>query len=76
MAITATGGRLLVNTKTMQRLKFDVPPLNVQDSILKQINKFSVSEILCSQHLVEFVTLQKKLLTGIAANPSIGAAHV
>jgi type I restriction enzyme, S subunit len=68
MAITATGGRLLVNTKTMQNLKFDVPPIKVQDSILKQINKFSSTENLCSRHLVELETLQKKLLSGIVAN--------
>jgi type I restriction enzyme S subunit len=76
MAITATGGRLLVNTKTMQRLIFEVPPIKVQDAILEQINKFSSSENLCSQHRVELEILQKILLSRIAANPSLGAADV
>lgn len=76
MAITATGGRLLVNTKTMQRLKFEVPSLKIQDSILIQINKFSTTEILCSQHIEELGNLQKKLLNGIATNPRMGVAHV
>jgi len=76
MTITAKGGRLLVNTKTMQRLEFYIPPLKIQDSFLNQINKFSYAEILCSQHLEELGTLQKKILNRIAANPSVGGTHV
>jgi len=76
LAITATGGRLLVNTKTMQSLKFDVPSLEVQDKLIRQINKLIASVDLCTFHIKVLSDLLKNLSNSTTMNPTAGAANV
>ncbi len=61
VAITATGGRTLVNTKTMQHLQFGVPPLNIQDRILDRIESFRVVKSRLASHEGALRRLSTKL---------------
>jgi restriction endonuclease S subunit len=41
--LTSTGGRLLVNTRTLSELSFAVPALNKQQHVIEEARRFSTA---------------------------------
>ena len=59
--LTSTGGRMLVNTRTLAELVFTIPDRNRQDEIVERAEAFDLMLRLCDQMIAAATMLAKQL---------------